>query len=101
MGKIRKSNYNIEIEDLTQAIKLFRKNNDKAIAYNNRGNAKFWNSDYDGAIVDYTSSIELKPDYADAFYNRANANERLGKTKKAADDRKKAKELEETSGGKK
>ena len=41
------------------------------------GLVKYSNRDYIGAIVDYTQTIQLKPDYATVYYNHGNAKERL------------------------
>ena len=41
----------------------------KAVDYLNSANEKYDNGDYYGAIAGYTKAIELKPDYADAYYN--------------------------------
>jgi len=43
---------------------------DNAFAYANRGAAKGAKGDLDGAIVDLTKAIELRPDYADAYICR-------------------------------
>ena len=43
---------------------------DDAVAYHNRGLAKYHKHDLDGAIADYAKAIELKPDYAHAYYDR-------------------------------
>jgi tetratricopeptide (TPR) repeat protein len=51
---------------------------------------------YDLAVGDCTEAIRLKPDYAKAFYNRADSYEKLGKTDAAERDRAKAKELTNT-----
>ena len=52
-------------------------------SYNNRGVAQYKNGDYDRAIVDYTKAIELKPDFAEAYYNRAEAWLHLGEWENA------------------
>ena len=41
------------------------------IAYNNRGNAYNSLGNYKQAIEDYDRAIEIKPDYAEAYNNRA------------------------------
>ena len=43
-------------------------------------------SDYDHAIEDYSRAIRLRPDYADAYYGRANIYNELGDTEKAMAD---------------
>lgn len=47
-------------------------------------------NDYQGKIDDYSNAIRLKPDYADAFNNRANAYKALGDLRKALADYDKA-----------
>ena len=42
-----------------------------AKVYYNRGNAKAELGQYAAAIADYDAAIRLKPDDADAYYNRA------------------------------
>ena len=39
-------------------------------AYYNRGFAYEEKGEHDQAIADYTEAIRLKPDYAEAYYNR-------------------------------
>ena len=59
----------------TEAIRL---KPDFAIAFHNRGLARYNKGDYDGALQDYTEAIRLKPDYADAFYSRGLARYNKG-----------------------
>ncbi len=47
-------------------------------AYYNRGTAYAQLGEYDTAIADYTTAIELNPDDVNALYNRATAYEALG-----------------------
>jgi tetratricopeptide (TPR) repeat protein len=42
-----------------------------ALAYKHRGNAHLDAHAYVGAIADYTEALKVKPDFADAYYNRA------------------------------
>tara|TARA_R110002020_G_scaffold108015_3_gene250616 strand:+ start:2154 stop:2657 length:504 start_codon:yes stop_codon:yes gene_type:complete len=51
----------------SQTIEDFRKS----------ANKKFENSDYKGAIVDYTKAIELDPNMAVLYFNRAISREEL------------------------
>jgi tetratricopeptide (TPR) repeat protein len=46
-------------------------NPQSAMAYNNRGAAKFYQGDLFGAMTDIAQAIAIKPDYAQAYYNRA------------------------------
>ena len=41
-----------------------------AKAFYDSGNSKYDLKDYKGAIADYDQAIKLKPDYAEAYYNR-------------------------------
>lgn len=45
------------------------------------------------AIEDYTQAIELKPDYADAYYYRSKAWLQIGEEEKAKSDMKTANEI--------
>src|SRR5437764_276176 len=61
-------NYNAAIADYDKAIKV---NGANANLWFYRGNAWFHSKDYSHAIKDYDKALELKPDDADALYNRA------------------------------
>ncbi len=50
------------------------------------GNVKYVLDDYAGAIKDYTAAIRIKPDYADAYYNRGVAKAQLGQYAAAISD---------------
>jgi lipoprotein NlpI len=43
-----------------------------------RGNAKYDQGDWDGAIADYTQALQLKSDYEPAYNNRGNAERQKG-----------------------
>ena len=49
-----------------------------AETYYVRGNIKFKQGDYVGAITDFDEAIQLKPDYAEAYNNRGLAKHELG-----------------------
>jgi tetratricopeptide (TPR) repeat protein len=58
----------------------------RAIAYNNRGNAKRRNKDAQGAIADYAEAITLDPAYVNATINRGISYEDLGDLDRALAD---------------
>lgn len=53
--------------------KVISENRSFCYAFLNRGNEKYNNKDYPGAIADYTECIRLKPAYTDVYLNRGNA----------------------------
>lgn len=57
------------IADFTQGIRL----NPDAIAYYNRGRARFFLADYQGAMEDYTEALRFAPNDADIYVNRCGA----------------------------
>ena len=63
-----RSLYKAAIIDCDSAIELDAKN---PYGYHTRGVAKARLDDYNGAIEDFDKAINLKPDFARAFYNRA------------------------------
>ena len=50
------------------------------------GNSSVYQEDYKSAIADYDRAIQLKPDYAKAYYNRGLAYDHQGKYSKAIAD---------------
>jgi tetratricopeptide (TPR) repeat protein len=71
----KKHEYDRAIAEFTQASNV-----DPAhafIALNDRGNAYDEKGDFEKAIADYSGSIRLRPDYATAYYNRANSHNAL------------------------
>jgi tetratricopeptide (TPR) repeat protein len=55
----------------------------RGLAYYNRGRQE---ADFENAVNDFTSAIELNPAYRDAYYHRASAHERLGNVQQAVAD---------------
>ena len=64
-----------------------------AETYYVRGNVKFKQGDYVGAIADFDEAIQLKPDYAEAYNNRGLAKHELGEYAAALADFNKAIQL--------
>lgn len=62
--------------------------------YFNSGVENSKNGEIELAIEDYTHAIELKPDYADAYYYRGGAWLRLGEWEKARSDLQTARKME-------
>ena len=67
---LRYSKFEEAEETLTKAIR-YDKNNFEAYYY--RGCAKVNEKKYQEAIADFEKAIELKPDYADAYFNTGRA----------------------------
>ena len=61
-------------------------NQECAKTYYNRGLVHAKNGELKLAIENYTKAIELKPDYAEAYYYRGGAFLRLGEREKAKSD---------------
>ncbi len=59
-------NYNFQLK-LSNSKKI----NFDAIEYYERGHNKYSNSDYEGAIIDFTKAIEIDGEYIDAYKDRA------------------------------
>lgn len=64
-----------------------------AETYYNRGLDHSRKGAYKLAVKSYTKAIELKPNYADAYYRRSKAWLHLGETEKAKADMKTASEI--------
>ena len=57
-----------------------------AEGFNDQGLERLRKGDYDGAIMNFDKAIELKPDFAEAFYNRGHAYFGKGEINFAMDD---------------
>ena len=90
-----RSLYKTAIIDCGAAIELDAKN---PYRYHTRGVAKAKLDDYNGAIEDFDETINLKPDFARAYYNRALVKVLIGQKREAKADFKKAKELDSDIG---
>jgi tetratricopeptide (TPR) repeat protein len=66
----------------------------EAEKYFELGDAKATSEDYEGAIASFTKAIEINPNYAQAYWNRADANLILGNYKSTIFDCNKAFEYE-------
>ena len=66
----------------------------EAEKYFELGDAKATSEDYEGAIAYFTKAIEINPNYAQAYWNRADANLSLGNYKSTIFDCNKAFEYE-------
>ena len=69
-----------------------------AIAYYNRGLAKYESGDKAGAIADYTQAITINPQYAIAYYSRGLAKYESGDKAGAIKDLETAKQLFQQQG---
>jgi len=77
--------------DTESAVQLDTEN---PYAYHTLGVAKAKLDDYTAAIDDFSKAISLKPDFAEAYYNRAIVKMLLGEKREAKADFKKSKELD-------
>ena len=85
--------YKAIIADYSKAIEL---NPNDTIARLNRGSVKEFTKDYTGAIHDFTTLCEIIPKSGEAFYYKANAEDKAGEKESACNDWNKAIELGET-----
>jgi Flp pilus assembly protein TadD len=84
------SQFDKAINDINEAIRL---KPDDANSFGVRGTIFMNLKQYGNALSDFTEAIRLKPNLAAAYEDRAFSYDKLGKSSKAAQDRKKAKEL--------
>jgi tetratricopeptide (TPR) repeat protein/MinD-like ATPase involved in chromosome partitioning or flagellar assembly len=74
-------------EDLRkQAEEIARQNRIKAESYNSSGLLQLQNNYYDPAIDDFSKAIQVKPDYTEAYLNRARVYTNIGKFPQAIED---------------
>jgi tetratricopeptide (TPR) repeat protein len=77
-----KGNQYIENKAYEEAIKAYtealRLQSDYAVAYNNRGTAKYNMDDLAGALTDYDAALRLQPDLAIAYTNRGLTKDNMG-----------------------
>jgi tetratricopeptide (TPR) repeat protein len=107
-AKMSKFDFDGAISDFNKAIALkpddnyfknelwFAKNestNSKPVLYLHRGKVKKLGNNLDGAIADYSKAIELKPDFAEAYFSRGFAKKDKGDLDGAITDYTKAIEL--------
>ena len=95
LKKIEEKDYIEAINNWTKAINIISSVKFGMISYyyNNRGWSRREIGDHTKAIMDYNKSIELNPDYASAYVNRAMSKKALNDNLGACADAQKAKEL--------
>ncbi len=81
------------LNDFREAIRYIPQTMEFAAAYNNLGATYTDLGQYPSAIISYNQAIHLKPDYADAYNNRAFVNFQLNKINQGCFDAHKACEL--------
>ncbi len=79
------------LRSLNRAVEL---DPQRATSYNARGYVYLRLQSYANAAVEFSDAIRLRPDYVNAYQNRAIARRRLGDEEGAAADSRKAAELE-------
>jgi len=82
------------LQSLNLAVKL---DPQRATSYNARGYVYLRLRSYANAAVDFSAAIRLRPDYTNAYQNRAVARRHLGDKKGAAADSRRAAELEKSA----
>ncbi len=91
LDKVFYKDYAGAIDDYNKAIEL---NPNYAIAYYNRGGAKYDLKDYAGAIEDYNKAIELDQKCKHFYYFRAKSKKEIGDIKGHDKDMKKYEKLQ-------
>jgi tetratricopeptide (TPR) repeat protein len=82
--------YDLAIKAFSEAIEVNPRN---AVAYCNRGVARFFMGDHEKAVADFTSAVEIHPGYTEAFCNRGGLWAKKGDHEKAVADYTKALEI--------
>jgi S1-C subfamily serine protease len=86
-----KGDYHKALEYFSRFIEYFP---NSAVAYYNRGIAKFGLTDYQGAIQDYDKAIELNLMFAEAYNNRGHAKDNIKDHMGSIEDYNKAIEID-------
>jgi tetratricopeptide (TPR) repeat protein len=86
---LSKGNFDVAIEKYNAALKLSQ----VPYVYFNRGNAYYGKKDYTNALIDYSVTIKLNTDYAEAYCQRGLVKNAMG-DKTCCDDIKKAVKLD-------
>ncbi|MGZ3903919.1 MAG: tetratricopeptide repeat protein [Bacteroidia bacterium] len=87
------ADYKSVIDDFTVAIEF---NSRDSVAYLHRGDTKEFLKDYAGALQDYTKLSQICPTNGEAFYYKANCEDKLGKKEDACADWNRALDLKDT-----
>ncbi|MBW1706052.1 MAG: tetratricopeptide repeat protein [Deltaproteobacteria bacterium] len=82
--------YDLAIKAFSEAIEVNPRN---AVAYCNRGVARFFTGDHEQAIADFTRAVEINPGYTEAYCNRGGLWAKKGDRKKAVADYTRALEI--------
>ena len=83
----KKIEYELILRNYNKVIEL---NPEFAYAYFNRGNIKYAQNDYRGAILDYNEAIKQNASFYEAYYNRALARFQIKDKERALEDMRKA-----------
>jgi serine/threonine protein kinase/tetratricopeptide (TPR) repeat protein len=89
-----KRNYDAAANDLNRAIQLSPR---FALAFCHRGQLNHEKGQYNNAIHDFTQAISIDANLAEAFRGRAGSYDALQNKRRAVEDRKRAKQLEQAA----
>lgn len=93
----RETHFARAVESYTRLLGLLQDTDNtaqQAIAFNNRGHAKYMMVDFYKAMEDYDEAIKLDPSLAVAYYNRGTIQYRMGEFDLALQDFKMSTKLE-------